>query len=782
MRRAPRRTAFLLLLLGAAVAFWQCLPRPLFTDPVSTVVYSRDGMLLGARIADDEQWRFPPSGTVPEKYARALIEFEDRRFYRHPGVDPLALGRAVIANFRRGRVISGASTLSMQVIRLSRKNLSRTYLEKFREILLSLRLELACNKDEILALHAGHAPFGGNVVGLEAAAWRYFGRNAAQLSWAESCMLAILPNSPALIHPGRNRQQLLEKRDRLLRRIHDQGLLNDLDLKLALLEPLPGQPRPMPQLAPHLRDTLQADFPDRHLFRTTIDSVIQRQADETVRQHSGRLGLRGIHNAAALIVDNRSFEVLAYVGNSDHQGDRELGYAIDIVRRPRSTGSILKPMLFAVMLQSGDILPTTLVPDIPTQFNGYRPLNYDHGYRGAVPAQEALARSLNVPAVRMLQGYGLERFYTALKNMGMTTLFRPAENYGLTLILGGAEGTLWDLAGIYANMAAIARGDKSPPSGRYGRLRLLADQPVETDRPIDYGPAAAWLTFEALLEVSRPGNDSFWRNFSSSRKIAWKTGTSYGLRDGWAIGSTPRHTVAVWTGNAGGEGNPELTGVGAAAPLLFDLFDFLDGSEWFEQPNRFMKQVEVCIDDGYLGNSSCETRVQWVPRESHFEQVTPYHRRVHLDPASNRQVHGNCESPANMVSSDWFVLPPAQEAFYRRHHPEYRTLPPFRPDCRALAGTDGGDGPIGLLYPHSGARIFIPTDLDGQRTEVVLDAVHREPDTLLNWHLDDQFLGTTMTFHQQTIYVEPGRHVITLVDESGNRLQRRFEVLSRGGS
>lgn len=778
-RFSVRRTVLPILLLAAGLAFWQSLPRPLFTAPLSTVVYSRDGVLLGARIAADQQWRFPPAETVPKKFAEALVEFEDRRFYQHPGVDLLALGRAMVDNLRQGHVVSGASTLTMQVIRLARDNPPRTYLEKLKELLLALRLELSFSKPQILSLYAGHAPFGGNVIGLEAAAWRYFGRSAAQLSWAESCMLAVLPNSPALIHLGKNRARLRQKRDRLLQRLFAKGLLSKLDLQLALLEPLPGQPRPMPQLAPHLRDTLQTDHPGQQLFRTTVDAALQRQAADAVRLYARRLERRGIHNAAALIVDNRNFEVLAYVGNSHHRGPAEFGYAVDIVQRPRSTGSILKPLLFAAMLQAGEILPTTLVPDIPTQYNGYSPLNYDHAYRGAVPAQEALARSLNVPAVRMLQSYGLERFYSDLKNMGLTTLFRPSEDYGLTLILGGAEATLWDLAGVYANMAAIARGESAWPAGRYRKLRLLADQSTASERSVDYGPAAAWLTLNALVEVSRPGNDNYWRNFSSSEKIAWKTGTSYGLRDGWAIGSTPRFTVAVWAGNASGEGAPELTGVGAAAPLMLELFNILPDSDWFAQPLADMKVVEVCSDDGFLSNSACPTRVQWVPKESHFERLTPFHRQVHLDSSGAWQVHGSCEPLENIVTRNWFTLPPGQEAFYRKRHPEYRVLPPFRPDCRRLSGSDGSSGPIGLLYPHPGARIYIPTDLDGQPTEVVFDAVHRDPDATLFWHLDQQYLGTTRTFHQQTVNVSPGRHLLTLVDQAGNRLQRSFEILSK---
>ncbi len=775
-RVGRRRKALLALTLAGVVAFWGALPEPLFDKPLSRVLLDREGGLLGARIAADEQWRFPP-GEVPERFRTAIVEFEDRRFARHPGVDPLAVARAAWLNLREGRVVSGGSTLSMQVIRLARDNPPRTLTEKAREAVLALRLELRHSKAQILALYAANAPFGGNVVGLEAASWRYFGRRAADLSWAEASLLAVLPNSPAQIHPGRRRQALQQSRDRLLHRLHQRGHLSALELELALHEPLPQQPRPMPRLAPHLLDTLCATRPG-HLFRTTLDPRLQQAADEVVRRHSRLLRQGGIHNAAAVVIDNRTFEVLAYVGNSDLGADPERGYAIDLVRRPRSTGSILKPLLFAAMLQQGEILPATLVPDIPTQIGGYMPENFDRGFRGAVPAWLALARSLNIPAVRMLREHGVERFAASLRQMGMSTLHRSAEDYGLSLILGGAEGTLWDMAALYANLAALARDGREKLGGEYRRPVLVADEESRTGRVLELGQGAAWLALEALVEVTRPGGEDYWENFSSAQKIAWKTGTSFGLRDGWAIGSTPRHTVGVWVGNAGGEGVPGLTGVTAAGPILFALFNLLESGDWFSVPFGDLREVEVCADDGYLASVDCRTVRQWAPRGSHFDKVTPFHRRIHLDQGGTWQVHAGCEPVAQMSGRSWFVLPPAQEFYYRRRNPGYRGLPPFRPDCRALPA-EAGAGPIDLLYPLEGTRLFIPRDLDGRFSRTVFEAVHRDRDSTLYWHLDDQYLGATRTFHQQAVLIDPGWHRLTLVDEQGHTLERRFQVLSR---
>lgn len=784
MMTKPRLLVLATILTGTlavGLGFWYALPEPLFDVPVASVLVARDGTLLGARIAGDEQWRFPPMERVPEKFEAAIVAFEDKRFREHPGVDPIALGRAVYLNAVHGEVVSGASTLTMQVIRLARENPERTVTEKLIEMILALRLELRYDKNAILALYASHAPFGGNVVGLEAASWRYFGRPPEQLSWAESAMLAVLPNSPALIHPGRRRHELRDKRNALLHKLHGNGALSDLDLELALEEPLPDAPHPLPQIAPHLLETLRAAGGNPR-YETTLDAELQRAASAIVGEHVARLKRQGIHNAAALVVDNVDFDVLAYVGNSEWSVTNDRGYAVDVVHRPRSTGSILKPLLFAAMVESGDVLPTTLVPDVPTQYAGYMPENYDRTYRGAVPANVALARSLNVPAVRMLRQYGIERFYDFLKNAGMKTLTRTPDEYGLTLILGGAETTLWDMAGIYSNLADIARQTGPDTRRSYRTLRVLSGEATETDRTAELSPGAAWLALDALIEVKRPGDAAFWRHFRSSRIVGWKTGTSYGLRDGWAIGTTPRHTVAVWVGNASGEGRPGLTGSVTAAPILFDLFNRLDPEPWFPPPYFHMKQVEICANDGYLAAGGCNTELVWVPKDSHFERVSPFNRRVHLDGAGAWRVNGTCESPRRMIHRSWFVLPARLEFYYRKRHAEYRPLPEFRRDCRVVAGIDGSEGPIAFLYPNAGTKLYIPTDLGQKRSATVFEAVHRRPEATLFWHLDDVYLGSTTTFHQQGLDMTPGTHVVTVVDDDGNRLSRRFEVLGRGAS
>jgi penicillin-binding protein 1C len=371
----------------------------------------------------------------------------------------------------------------MQVIRMAREDPPRTYKEKLIEMIMATRLELGYSKREILSLYAAHAPFGGNVVGLDAAAWRYFSRSAEQLSWAEASTLAVLPNSPALIHPGKNRKLLLAKRDRLLRALHADGQLNDLELDLALHEALPDEPVALPRHASHLLDTLAASGGVKtQRFETMLDAGLQTSIEGIVERYGRDLDKQAIHNAAVVVIDNVSFEVLAYVGNTPGPLSDDAGHAVDIVRRPRSTGSVLKPLLFAAMLQEGEILPNTLIPDLPTQYGGFMPENFDKTYRGAVPAQLALARSLNIPAVRMLNQHGVPRFHAYLKQSGMTTLTRTPDDYGLTLILGGAEGTLWDVSAMYANIADTAARGVPGVKSSHRSLKVLRSDGTITSR------------------------------------------------------------------------------------------------------------------------------------------------------------------------------------------------------------------------------------------------------------------------------------------------------------
>ncbi|MBL7855582.1 MAG: penicillin-binding protein 1C [Cyclobacteriaceae bacterium] len=783
IRRAVQQLLFASLLI-AGVGYYFALPDRLFVDPFATVLEDNEGQLLSASIAADGQWRFPEVDTVPEKFRRALIHFEDRRFYAHPGVDLLALGRAMRQNWRAGRIVSGGSTLTMQVIRLSRKDRPRTIWQKAVEIALATRLELRYSKEEILELYASHAPFGGNVVGLEAACWRYLGRSPSQISWAEAATLAVLPNNPSLIHPGRNQSTLLSKRNRLLNRLFTSGAIDSLTYSLALVEPIPEAPLALPRMAPHALDFVKKKGKEGERLATTINRELQETVNLRVRDHFNRLRANQIHNAAVLVVDVHSGNVLAYVGNTAAGADHN--EAVDIVQAPRSTGSILKPVLYAAMLDEGKILPRSLQPDVPTLINGFAPENFSHQFDGAVPADQALIRSLNIPAVHQLRAYRYEKFHSLLTRLGLTTLTPEPDHYGLSLVLGGAEASLWEVTGLYASMArTLNYYFQSPGQLRYSpatyhsptlvrtevfdTLRL-----VDTSSPISAG--ALWQTFEVLKEVYRPGEESGWKYFHSSRTVAWKTGTSIGFRDGWAVGVTPEYVVGIWVGNADGEGRPGLTGTEAAAPILFDVFSTLPATTWFSKPLQELRPVRVCLQSGELAGEFCQSvKEEMVPVAGQASTKCRYHQRVFLTVDGRHRVHRGCYPDDALRVENWFILPPVQEYYFHRSHLSYRPLPPYLASC-----TEGTAASFDLEYPSLDTRIILPRELSGQRNPVVFRAVHSTPQSTLYWHLDDRFVGATQGTHHLPFYPSAGRHSITIVDESGQTLTRSFDVSATG--
>ncbi len=751
--------AALALVAGFVVGFL-CVPVPGFDVTWSPVVRSVEGRVLSAAVADDEQWRFPPPEELPARYAEALVAFEDQRFWWHPGVDPVAIGRALRTNLARGEVVSGASTITMQVVRMARGNPPRTLGEKLVEAVLALRLDLSRSKAEILALHAAHAPFGGNTVGLAAAAERYFRRPAHDLSWAEAATLAVLPHSPGLVHPGRGRGALRRKRDVLIDRLARRGVISSDDARLAKLEPLPREPDPVPRLAPHLLARGSGD--------TTLQADLQAQIVALAERHGRRLASRGVHNLAILVADTRTGAAIAYVGNVDvSKGDH--GQHVDVVTSPRSTGSVLKPLLYVEMIQAGELLPRQVVPDVPLRIGGFSPENFDRTYLGAIPADVALARSRNVPAVWMLQRHGVLRFHGELEGFGLTTLDRPAGDYGLSLVLGGAEASLWDLVGAYRTLGLAAMiGDEPRPS-----LHLWGDpEPSVPSHSPD--AVAAFVTLEALREVHRPGDLGAWSTFSSSRPIAWKTGTSHGFRDAWAIGVTPSVTIGVWAGNADGEGRPELVGLQAAAPVLFDVLRAAPDGGWFEEPNGGVT-IQVCAESGMRAGPDCEhSRGQRGPAAALRGTMCSHCRRVHcVDEACSARAHADCRPTSELRDASWYVLPAAQAWYTKRQDPSYRPLPPWAPGC-----TPDDDGiQMGVIEPKAGARVHVPIELDGRRGRLVLQAAHLDPGATIYWHLDERYLGATRGVHQLEVWPGPGAHVLTLVDGTGDRVRRRFTVL-----
>ena len=734
---------------------------------------------MSAKVASDGQWRFPPRETTPEKIKQCLITFEDKHFYHHWGVNPLSVGRAIYQNTKHKRIISGGSTLTMQTIRLAR-NESRTFGEKIIEMIWATRLEFRASKEEILSMYVSHAPFGGNVVGLDAAAWRYFGHSAEDLSWAESAMLAVLPNAPAMIHLSKGRKMLLSKRNRLLKQLLEKKIIDSSTYELAVTEPLPDEPHPLPQIAPHLVSRFYKERNGQYT-RSTIDRGIQTHIEDLAERWSNEFNRSDIRNLAILVIDIPANQVIAYCGNV-HFDRKQGGYQVDVIQAPRSTGSILKPFLYYAMLQEGSLLPDMLLPDIPININGFTPQNFSMQYEGAVPASEALARSLNIPAVTMLQRYGVPKFHNFLQQTGFKTITRSSSHYGLSLILGGAEATLWDVTNAYAQMgrSLIPHPDSKLSEKKEAGIIMAKEEKKEeenettrksTQKNLVWDKGAVWQTFDALKEVNRP-EEIDWKSIPSMQTIAWKTGTSYGFRDAWAVGVTPRYAVGVWVGNATGEGKPGLVGAQTAGPVLFDIFNYLPASSWFERPTGVFVDAEVCRRSGHLKGRFCEeTDTILILPAGLRTDACPYHHLITLSADEKHRVYENCANTEPTLQKSWFTLPPVWEWYYKQHHPEYSPLPPFKAGC----GEDTFQ-PMQFIYPLINAHIKLPKQLDGSKGFMTVELAHNDPNATLFWHLDDTYLMQTQDFHKISLQPAPGKHSLTAVDGEGNTVSTTFFI------
>ena len=758
------------LFLGGA---YLSVPNPLLDRPRSIAVYASDGTLLSARIAKGGQLRLAAPDTVPEKYIRCLLEFEDRRFWYHIGIDPVAIVRAMRSNVQGGENVQGASTITMQLARIALGNKERTIWQKMYEAYVALGIEMRYSKREILRQYASEAPMGGNIVGLEAAALKFFGVPIKDLTWSESATLAILPNSPALIHVSRNRERLKAKRDRLLKRLYETGEIDRTTYEMSIEEPLPEEIHSIARDAPHLCDYLQKRYGEAK-YRTTIDVELQRRVQSIVEYHSWQNRSNHIHNIAVIVAEVSTGNVVAYVGNTrDSQADC---YMVDMIQAERSTGSVLKPILYAAMMTDGELNPRSIIADTPLEINGYTPKNYSKTYSGAVGADRAIMQSLNVPLVRMLSQHHVVRFMDNLRAVGMTTLRKNEDYYGASIILGGAEGTLWDMTGMYASMARrlIEYGKENKYSeDDVHPLRILQGENVEANK-LRGKPSAAgiWYAFEAMTGLNRPEEEADWQQFSSMKKVAWKTGTSFGNRDAWAIGVTRDYAVGVWVGNSTGEGRADMTGIGYAGPVMFEVFSSLPQTEWFRKPYEDMDEVVVCRHSGWRATDAClERDTMMLPRECVNSGKCRFCRVVHLSPDERWQVNSECEPVANQVTKSWFVLTPAMEYYYQRHNVGYKPLPPYRADCMESDGRD-----IEFLYPESGQQVVLPKGFGGETQQIVCKVASRKKMLRHFWHLDEEYIGETVEHHQMSIAPSSGSHRLTVVNEAGDSRSVDFEV------
>ena len=759
-----------IIILSIALLYLAIPPlSPVFKGDYSTVIKSEDGELLHVFVNQDQQWHFPPDTfLIPEKLKIAVITFEDESFYKHIGVDFKAVFRAFYQNFRNKKIISGASTIPMQIARM-RAHHQRTYINKIGEAVYAIRLTVHNKKDEILKLYLDHAPYGGNVIGYRTASMKYFGKEASELTWSEASTLAVLPNAPGLIYPTKTSSLLRSKRDLLLKKLFEKGIIEEQTYHLAMLEPIPDRFLTFESIAPHLARKLRNDNPALKIISTTINDEVQRQCNQIAARYGNSYSLYGIYNLAILVVDTQSGAVKAYIGSPEFF-DYDHGGQVDGVFAPRSSGSILKPFLYALSIDEGLILPESFIRDLPTYFEGFSPKNASLEYKGIVTAKDALIESLNIPAVRLLNSYGVFQFYSFLKEAGVSTLFRSSDEYGLPLILGGAEVNMWDMVTLFRGLA-----NEGVFSENY---LLLKSEPAVKKQLISGG--SSYLTLDILKDLKRPGSEYFWERFNSSRPFAWKTGTSFGYKDAWAIGVNTEYTIAVWVGNFNGQSNNNLSGAASAGPILFDILHLLpheNSQAWFEKKEINFREMSICKLSGFRAGDACpDSETVLVPRGMIPLQVCDYHQFRFFSADGKYQSCSQCWNIVGSFKKSVTIYPP-DIAYYLREKGQYiEPLAIHFPDCPAYKSEES----LKIIYPNIEAKLFLPRDFNGKTQPVICRAGHNGTGIIVYWYLNDHYLGSTIDDHKMDIIFKEGWNTLKVIDENGSDDSRRvFATFSR---
>ena len=724
-------------------------------------------------ISPDEKWRVPaPLSEVSPKLVKAVVTVEDRWFRYHFGVNPVSLIRAAFSNWRAGTIVSGGSTLTMQVARMMEPK-PRTIRSKLIEILRAIQLELAFSKDEILELYFNLAPYGGNIEGSAAASYFYFNKSQKNLTLGEAALLAAIPNSPEAHRPDAPTGELQyspgKGKKNVLRRLLRRGVITPKEFNEALSEPLPMKRFPAPFAAPHFARELKSTFgrtPGGHRLVSTVDQDIQTLAKKILEDFMGPLKEQGISQGAVVVLDTRTREVLALVGSVDFF-DSEAEGQVNGALSPRSPGSTLKPFVYALALDRGLISPQTLLRDVPVDYSGYRPVNYDERYRGVVTAEEALTHSLNVPAVNLAARLKEHGIYSFLRDAGVSTLPNPREHYGLSLILGGCEVNLLELTSLYAGLAN--QGEFAPP-------RILLNQPSRLPKRL-LGEGAAFITTELLAKVKRPDLPKAWESAVNLPKVAWKTGTSYGHKDAWSIGYSPQYTIGVWAGNFNGVGSPSLIGSEAAAPILFSLFNALTQEyEWFTRPLS-VEEREVCAVSGMLPSPYCPDckKELFIPGTSPYRTCT-IHRvyTIGKDPSDGRTYRfcSKCRIGRSCETKVFEVWPPQIATWMERNGVPLEKVPEHYPGCSEILA---GGAPV-IHSPSENSEYVIREGVGPQHQKILLEASVSNSVRRVFWFLDNQLVFQGDPTDRVFITPVAGRHTLTCMDEEGRSTEMTLVI------
>jgi penicillin-binding protein 1C len=747
--------------LGAFAVLWAVFPLPSL-KPYSTVVRDARGEMLHTFLASDGKWRIRTDPEkIPPSLRSILLEKEDRYFTLHPGVNPISVVRALAQNLKSGTTVSGASTITMQVARMLEPK-ERTVTSKIVEMFRALQLELSYSKDEILELYLSLVPLGGNIEGLASASLLYYQCPIERLDIAHLIDLILIPNDPNTLRPDRNGEALYGRRLAFAARWHSKGLLTDEEMAIVRETPGGVVRHEAPRLAPHASIRLKAEHPSEDRLETTIDLRLQRTVEKLLSAHLRPWKARGVHNGAVVVIENRTRNVLAYVGSEDFADGASDGQ-VDAARAIRSPGSTLKPFLYAMQMESGTLTPKSVLLDTPYDAEGFYAENYDGTYSGFVYADDALRRSLNVPMIRLLQDAGVPAFSAFLRGLGFTSLEAQDPGLGLSMIVGGCGVTLEELAGAFATF---------PAGGVYVRPRLLRHGLVEdAEGHRVFSASTAFMVCEILSGLDRPDLPNNFESSLNLPKVAYKTGTSYGRRDAWSVGCSAEYTVGVWVGNADNSGNPDLVGSKGAAPLLVDILNSISTPHLkaiLPMPED-LRTREVCARSGCLPTPLCDHRLTDFYSVTRTQSRTcAVDREMLVSASGDRYYCMSCLSSHPYRTIVVHDYPPELLDFWSRTGRALEKTPPHNPDCpRSFAG----GGPT-IVSPAQDMTYYMASS----QQKLALRATSALDVSDHFWYVDDAFRGKRSPGKTLFLSIPEGEHLVTCVDNKGRLSSVRIRV------
>lgn len=718
----------------------------------STIVTADDGTVLYSFLSPDDKWRMKTE--LPEiipALKTAVVAKEDRWFYWHYGVNPIAIVRAAFNNIMHRRTTSGASTITMQVARLLAPK-DRTFWNKLTETFRAVQLELHYSKNEILQMYLNLVPFGGNVEGVKAASLLYFGRLPDHLSLAQITALTIVPNRPTSLALGKNNNLIQTERNKWLHRFQKSNLFPERDIQDALNEPLDAIRRDPPRTAPHFALRMKTMFPTEAIIKTAIRNPVQQKIEQLSQNYSRRMRFLGVNNASVLIIDNLTRKVVGYVGNpnfedSEHQGQ------VDGVKAVRSPGSALKPLVYALAIDKGLLTPKTILTDVPVNFNGFAPENFNRIFNGNVSSEKALAFSLNVPAVKTLDKLGVQLFVDKLQQLGFEQVRKDRKMLGLSAALGGCGVRLEELTNMYCTFANA--GKFCPLQWRNQANHSSTSQSI-TD-------GAAYMITEILTQPTRPDIPNLAQSSIHVPKIAWKTGTSYGRRDAWSVGYNKRYTIGVWVGNFDGTGAPELTGADAATPLLFEIFNSLEynsDNSWFERPASVDFRL-VCSESGLPPNEYCENQIidYFIPAVS-TNRKCEHLKTVFVSADEDFSYCTSCLHENGYKRKEYPNLPPELISFYESERIGYTKIPQHTPGCSRIFA----DRIPTISSPVNGKTYILER---GEDQKIMLSCSTDNEVKLVYWYINDRFFQTADAGAKVFVAPPEGQVKISCSDDKG---------------